>query len=98
MILWKRAVPPGCLSWLIPFVLSFILFPLKKSNAPLFGTLMDLVVLLTAAALLNRYFRNRSVPVMEAGLVGTMWFALNLAFDYPMYPAFAFGAVRLAQP
>jgi hypothetical protein len=100
------------LSWLIPFVVSFLAFP--------FGTLMDLVVLSTGAALLHRYFRNRPVSVNEAVLVGMMWLALNLAFEYPMFayrpmkmpastyyseiglgyltlPAFAFGGARLAR-
>lgn len=92
MILWKRAVLLGFFSWLVPFVVSFIVFPLKKSNAPLFSTLMNLVVLLTGAALLNHYFRNRSVSVNEAVLVGAMWFALNLVFDYPM---FAYGPMKM---
>ena len=114
MILWKRAALLGVMSWLIPFVISFILFPLKQWNAPLFGALMGLVVLLTGAVLLHRYFRNQSVSVNEAVLVGMMWLVLNLAFDYPkmtawsyyseiglsylMLPAFAFGAARLARP
>ena len=85
MILWKRAALLGFLSWTIPFVISFLLFPLKKSNAPLFGTLMSLVVLLTAAALLNRYFRNRPVSVKEAVSVGALWLAVNLVFDYLMF-------------
>ena len=92
MILWKRAALLGVVSWLIPFGVSFILFPLKQWNAPLFDTLMGLVVLLTGAALLNRYFRNRSVSVNEAVLVGMMWLVLNLAFDYPM---FGFGPMKM---
>ena len=50
MIDWKRAAVLGFLSWLIPFV-AFPLLPLKRANAPLFATLMMLIVLLTAAAL-----------------------------------------------
>lgn len=92
MILWKRAVLLGSLSWLIPFAVSFIMFPLKKVNAPLFGTLMYLVVLATGAALLNRYFRSRPVSVNEAVLVGMMWLALNLGFDYPM---FGYGPMKM---
>jgi hypothetical protein len=85
MILWKRAARLGLVSWAIPFMVSFLLFPLKKSNAPLFGTSMDLVVLLTGAALLKRYFRDRPVLVPEALLVGVLWFAINLMLDYPMF-------------
>jgi uncharacterized membrane protein YpjA len=85
MILWKRAALLGFLSWMIPFAISFLLFPLKKANAPLFGTLMSLVVLLTAAGLLNLYFRNRPVSIGEAVRVGALWLAINLVFDYLMF-------------
>jgi hypothetical protein len=92
MVLWKRAVWLGLLSWFIPFVIGFAAFPLKKSNAPLFSTLMYLAVLLTAGVLLNRYFRNRPVLVREALLVGALWLVMNLVFDYPM---FAFGPMKM---
>lgn len=93
MILWKRAAGLGILSWLLPFAVSFLLFPLKQWNAPLFGTLMGLVVLLTGGVLLSRYFRGgRSVSVREAVAVGALWLALNLAFDYPM---FAYGPMKM---
>jgi hypothetical protein len=92
MILWKRAVLLGFLSWLIPFAISFVVFPMKKSNAPLFSTMMYLVELLTAGILLARYFRNRPVLVREALLVGALWFVMNLIFDYPM---FAYGPMKM---
>jgi hypothetical protein len=87
-----RAVWIGFLSWLIPFVVAFALYPLKKSNAPLFSTVMYLVVLATAGTLLHLYFRKRSVSVTEASLVGTLWLAINLILDFPM---FAFGPMKM---
>jgi hypothetical protein len=92
MIAWKRAVLLGLASWAIPFAISFLLFPLKKSNAPLFETLMALAVLLTAGALFQRYFRGRAASAGEALLVGTIWLAVNLAMDYPM---FAYGPMKM---
>jgi hypothetical protein len=92
MILWIRALLLGFFSWLIPFAISFFLFPMKKSNAPLFSTLMYLVELLTAGILLILYFRIRSLQVREALFVGTLWFAMNLVFDYPM---FAYGPMKM---
>lgn len=92
MVTWLRAVWIGLLSWLIPFVISFALFPLKKTNAPLFSTAMFLVELATAGVLLRLYFRRRSVSVTEAGLVGTVWLAINLILDFPM---FAFGPMKM---
>ena len=93
MIVWRRAVPIGLLSWLIPFAISFLVFPLKSSNPPLFGNVMTLVVLATAGVLLRSYFRGRSVLAREAMLVGTLWLVTNLVFDYPM---FAYGSMKMA--
>jgi len=87
-----RAILFGLLSWFIPFIVSFAAFPLKKSNAPLFSTLMYLVVLATAGLLMIWYFRRRPFSAGEAALVGTLWFAINLVFDYPM---FAFGPMKM---
>jgi uncharacterized membrane protein YvlD (DUF360 family) len=87
-----RAILFGLLSWVIPFVVSFGAFPLKKSNAPLFSTLMYLVVLATAGTLIKLYFRKRAVSVREAALVGAVWLAINLVCDYPM---FAYGPMKM---
>lgn len=95
MILWKRAAFLGFLSWLLPFAVSFIAFPLKKSNPPLFISLMGLTVLAMGGALLTRCFRDRPVSVREAVLVGALWFFMNLVFDYPM---FAYGPMQMTAP
>jgi len=87
-----RVVLLGLLSWLIPFVAGFLLFTVKKTNAPLFTTLMYLVVLATAGALLGWYFRKRAISAREAALVGAIWLAINLVLDYPM---FAFGPMKM---
>jgi len=92
MIAWKRAVPLGLASWIIPFVVSFLIFPLKKSNAPLFETSMALIELITAGILFQRYFRGRTAAAGEALAVGLLWLAFNLVFDYPM---FAYGPMKM---
>jgi peptidoglycan/LPS O-acetylase OafA/YrhL len=91
MVAWARAVLLGFLSWLVPFLISFLAFPLKKPNAPLFSTVMYLVVLVTAGILLAFYFRKRAVSVREAAVVGTLWLAIDLLCDYPM---FAYGPMK----
>jgi hypothetical protein len=92
MLLWKRALFLGFLSWLIPFLISFLVFPLKRWNAPLFSTVMTLVVVLTAGILLQVYFRDRAVLVSRAVLLGVLWLVMNLIFDYPM---FAYGPMKM---
>ena len=92
MIAWKRAALLGFASWLIPFVIAFALFPLKKSNVPLFETLMTLIVLATAGALFPLYFRGRPLSVAAALAIGFLWLAINLVMDYPM---FAYGPMKM---
>ena len=92
MIPWKRTTLFGLLSWLIPFLVSLLVFPLKQTNAPLFETLMSVVTLMTAAVLLPRCFLNRPVTPRGAVLAGVTWLAINLALDYPM---FAFGPMKM---
>jgi uncharacterized membrane protein YpjA len=82
----------GFASWLIPLIFSFLVFPLKKTDAPLFQTLMSLAVLVTAGALLNRYFRGRPVTLQRALTIGFVWLAINLVMDYPM---FAYGPMKM---
>lgn len=92
MIAWRRAALLGFASWLIPFVVSFLVFPLKQTNAPLFETLMTLVVLVTAGAALQFYFRGRPIYVTEALFISLLWLAVNLVMDYPM---FAYGPMKM---
>lgn len=88
-----RAVLLGLLSWIIPFTVSFALFPLRTSNPSLFTTLIYLVVLGTAGVLLALHFLHRRVRLGEAVLVGLLWLVMNLVFDYPL---FAYGPMKMA--
>jgi len=92
MIAWKRATTLGVASWAIPFAFSFLVFPLKRANQPLFETLMELAVLVVAGALFQRYFRGRAVSAGEAVSVGLLWLAVNLVMDYPM---FSYGPMQM---
>jgi hypothetical protein len=63
-----RAIPRvtmlGLLSWFIPLLASFVLFPLKKPNAPLFATLTYPVVVATAEGLLlGRLVRSNAAQM-----------------------------------
>ena len=84
---WLRAVLLGILSWFLPFVVSFALFPVKTANPQLFSSLMFLVVLIAAGLLFRFYVRHRAVILGEAVLVGVLWTAINLVCDYPMFSA-----------
>jgi hypothetical protein len=91
---WKRALGLGFLSWLLPFLFAFPVFPLKQTNPALFDTVMSLAVIGTAALLGRRYFRGIAdrPAVAEAMLLGFLWLAINLVCDYPM---FSYGPMKM---
>src|SRR5258708_18430800 len=84
---WKRALALGFLSWLLPFVFSFLVFPLKQANAPLFETIMSLAVILVAAVLATRYFRGVTSRLARGALLRFLLLALNPAFGLPQLPS-----------
>jgi hypothetical protein len=90
---YKRAAGLGLLSWLLPFVFSFLVFPLKQANAPLFDAVMAVAVVAAAGLLAKWYFRDCEARVGEAALLGILWLAINLILDYPM---FAYGPMRMS--
>jgi hypothetical protein len=42
---WKLMLIYGFLVWLIPFAVSFGIFPLKLARSPLFETIMSIVLI-----------------------------------------------------
>ena len=92
MTSWKRAVGLGFASWLIPFACGFAAFPLKKVNAPLFATVMALIVLETAGVMFQLYFRRIALSIREALYVAVLWCGINVVMDYPM---FAYGPMKM---
>jgi hypothetical protein len=56
---------------------------------------MMLIVLVTAGALFEIYFRRGPARPRESLGVGLLWFTMNIVMDYPM---FGFWASRLAGP
>jgi hypothetical protein len=90
---WKRALALGFLSWLLPFIFAFAVYPIKRANAPLFETIMSVAVVLLAGVLAGHYFRDVRPRMAEAALLGFLWLAINLILDYPM---FSYGPMRMS--
>ena len=87
---WKRALGLGMVSWLAPFLGGFAAFPLKSANAPLFDTAMALIVVVTAALLTRRYFRD--VPLTAARYYS------EIGAGYLLYLAFLWGNAWVRRP
>ncbi|MCK9150539.1 hypothetical protein [Methanobacterium alcaliphilum] len=72
----------GFLAWLIPFAVSFIIFPLKESMRPLFESIMPLVLSITVIILTYYYLKKISSNFIKEGiLIGIIWYVINIVID-----------------
>src|SRR5262245_66632704 len=82
----KKAMGYGFLTWLLPFVASFVLFPLKKAGDPLFETSMALVLATCGVVFVSLYFQSVHGDFLKEGiLVGGLWMAINWALDLCLF-------------
>lgn len=82
----RRALGFGFLSWLLPFLVSVAIFPLKKSHTPLFDTLMGVVVTAAAVALGCRYLRSGGSTSLPGALaIGCLWLGINILLDLLLF-------------
>ncbi|HSO26026.1 MAG TPA: hypothetical protein VLR54_05320 [Methanobacteriaceae archaeon] len=72
----------GFLVWLIPFAVSFVVFPLRTSMRPLFESIMPLVLSLVVITLAYYYIKNLDSNFVKEGfLIGISWYIINIAID-----------------
>src|SRR5579859_6747711 len=82
----KKAFGFGFVTWLVPFVVSVSIFPLKRAGDPLFETIMGLVVVFCGVFFTHLYFRSVSRSFLKEGvLVGTIWMLISLGLDWLMF-------------
>ncbi|MCS7092481.1 MAG: hypothetical protein NZM26_03965 [Patescibacteria group bacterium] len=89
----KQAFLFGVLLWLIPFLLAFIIFPLRQDDRVFFESIMPVAIAVTTAILGVRYFMKTEKVVPEEGLaLGLIWMIISLFLDYPM---FTYGPMKM---
>jgi len=83
---YLKTVLFGFLVWLIPFAVSFVIFPLKSSNRPLFESIMPVVMTLCVVLFAVLYFRKIEAGFVKVGIViGVIWLAVNLILDLMLF-------------
>lgn len=76
----------GFLIWLIPFIIAFIIFPLRENDRPLFESIMPVVVTLSVVVFTNIYFNKVGASFLKEGvLLGVIWFLISVAIDILMF-------------
>lgn len=81
----KLALCLGFLLWLIPFIISAIVFPLKSYDVQLFDSAMTLVTVLFVILLALFYFLKTGSGLAEGIMIGVIWLAISIIIDLFMF-------------
>ena len=76
----------GFLIWLIPFVVAFLIFPIRESNRALFESIMPIVITISVIFFAYQYFRKLDTNFVKEGvLLCLIWLAISLIIDLAMF-------------
>lgn len=76
----------GFLIWLVPFLASLVIFPLKTSMNPLFESIMPVIITITVVTFTYMYFKPLLGNYISEGVkVGLIWIIISLAIDLLLF-------------
>src|SRR3990172_11000946 len=82
----KLALIYAFLVWMIPFVIAFLIFPLRSSDRPFFESIMPVAVTVVAVIFTVLYFKKVEGQYLKEGVIlGTIFFAISIAIDMLMF-------------
>lgn len=89
MTSFRRALLYGFLVWLIPFLVAFLIFPLRESSRPLFESIMPVTLAMATAVFGVLYFKNLASNhvrnyIKEGLVVGMLWWIISVLIDAPL--------------
>lgn len=95
MQLVKRAFIYGFLLWIIPFLASVIIFPLKKTDPAFFQSSLGLLSVTLVVLLTVHYFKKIKGSLKEGILLGLIFALINWFFDFLF---FIWGPIKMPLP
>jgi len=76
----------GFLIWLIPFLVSFVIFPLRSSNRPLFESIMPVCLVFAVMICSVLYFKKGENQSISDGIIaGVIWFFISILIDLLLF-------------
>ena len=76
----------GFLVWLIPFAVSFFIYPLKTPMYSLFESIMSVLIAFAAIIFSYLYFKDIKTNFVREGiLTGILWFIIAIIIDLLMF-------------
>jgi hypothetical protein len=82
MQLIKRAFIYGFLLWIIPFLASVLIFPLKKTDPAFFQSILGVFSITLAVILTVHYFRKTQGNLKEGIFLGLIFAVISWFFDF----------------
>jgi hypothetical protein len=82
MQLVKRAFLYGFLLWIIPFLASVVIFPLKKTDPAFFQSSLGVISMALVVLLTVHYFRKVQGSLKEGILLGLIFAIISWFFDF----------------
>jgi hypothetical protein len=83
---YKLALLYGFLVWLIPFIVAFLIHPIRSSNRALFESIMPVVVTICVVCFSLFYFMKVKTDFLKEGiLLGVVWSIISLVIDLAMF-------------
>ena len=72
----------GFFVWLIPFIVSVLIFPLKAVQQPLFESIMPVVIAIWTVFFAVIYLSGLKSDFQREGIfIGTVWFLMSIILD-----------------
>ena len=99
--IWK-IILFGFIVWLVPFLVSLLIFPLKETNLAFFETIMPLSITLISVVMATFFFRKirkghlrhiRKQYLQMGIILGIIWLIICLIIDLLL---FSFGPIKMA--
>jgi hypothetical protein len=72
----------GFIIWLVPFIASLLIYPIKSFANPLFESIMPVIITMAVVIFSVVYFRGVNENFFKEGIViGLVWFLLSIIID-----------------
>ena len=82
----KKTLLYGFLIWLIPFIVAFLIFPIRESNRVLFESIMPIVITICVVFFAVVYFKKLEDNFLKEGvLIGIVWLVMSFGIDLIMF-------------
>lgn len=78
----KKALLYGFLLWFLPFITSFIVYPIQDDYPVVFKAIMGVVLLVYTIVFAFLYFKDHGgIKLFEGILVSTLWLLISIVLD-----------------